>query len=48
MKPALGGDVITNARQDYDQNGKVEVSMSMNPEGAKTWKRIIWSNSTKC
>jgi len=44
MKPALGGDVITNARQDYDQNGKVEVSMSMNPEGAKTWKRITGDN----
>ncbi|GAB4332331.1 MAG: protein translocase subunit SecDF [Bacteroidales bacterium] len=40
MKPALGGDVITNARQDYDQNGKVEVSMSMNAEGAKIWKLL--------
>ncbi len=40
MKPALGGEVITNARQDYDQNGKVEVSMSMNAEGAKTWKLL--------
>jgi len=40
MKPALGGEVITNARQDYDQNGRVEVSMSMNSEGAKIWKRL--------
>lgn len=40
MKPALGGSVITNARQDYDQNGRVEVSMSMNAEGAKIWKRL--------
>jgi len=39
-KPALGGEVITNARQDYDQNGRVEVSMSMNAEGAKIWKRL--------
>jgi len=38
--PALGGDVITNARQDYDQNGRVEVSMSMNSEGARIWKRL--------
>ncbi|MCB0804813.1 MAG: protein translocase subunit SecDF [Bacteroidales bacterium] len=44
MKPALGGDVITNARQDYDQNGKVDVSMSMNAEGAKTWKRLTGDN----
>ncbi|MCB0823715.1 MAG: protein translocase subunit SecDF [Bacteroidales bacterium] len=40
MKPALGGEVITNARQDYSQTGKVEVSMSMNAEGAKTWKLL--------
>jgi SecD/SecF fusion protein len=44
MKPALGGEVITNARQDYDQNGKVEVSMSMNAEGAKIWKRLTGDN----
>lgn len=42
--PALGGEVITNARQDYDQNGRVEVSMSMNAEGAKNWKRITGQN----
>ncbi|MCB2222245.1 MAG: protein translocase subunit SecDF [Bacteroidetes bacterium] len=40
MEPALGGEVITTARQDYDQNGKVEVSMSMNAEGTKTWKLL--------
>ncbi len=40
MKPALGGEVITDARQDYDQNGRVEVSMSMNAEGTKIWKRL--------
>ncbi|MCF8368965.1 MAG: protein translocase subunit SecDF [Bacteroidales bacterium] len=44
MKPALGGEVVTNARQDYDQNGKVEVSMSMNAEGAKIWKRLTGDN----
>jgi SecD/SecF fusion protein len=47
MKPALGGEVITNARQDYDQNGRVEVSMSMNAEGAKTWKRLTGDNIGK-
>ncbi len=43
-KPALGGDVITDARQGYDQNGKVDVSMSMNAEGAKIWKRLTGEN----
>ena len=42
--PAMGGDVITNARQDYDQNGQVEVSMSMNGEGARVWKRLTGEN----
>jgi len=41
---ALGGDVIVNARQDYDQNGRVEVSMSMNAEGGRTWKRLTGEN----
>ncbi|MBM3436764.1 MAG: protein translocase subunit SecD, partial [Bacteroidetes bacterium] len=44
LKAALGGEVITEARQDYDQNGRVEVSMSMNSEGAKTWKRLTGEN----
>jgi len=45
--PALGGDVITNARQDYDQNGRVEVSMSMSSEGARIWKRLTGENIGK-
>lgn len=45
--PALGGDVITDARQDYDQNGKVEVAMSMNSEGARVWKRVTGDNVGK-
>ena len=45
--PALGGDVITSARQDYDQNGRVEVSMSMNGEGARIWKRLTGDNIGK-
>ncbi|MBU1011029.1 MAG: protein translocase subunit SecDF [Bacteroidetes bacterium] len=39
-KAALGGEVIVDARQDYDQNGRVEVTIQMNSEGAKTWKRL--------
>jgi len=44
LKAALGGEVINEARQDYDQNGRVEVSMSMNSEGAKIWKRLTGEN----
>ncbi|BAO55535.1 protein translocase subunit SecDF [Nonlabens marinus] len=36
----LSGGVITNAKQDYDINGKVIVSMSMNSEGAKIWEQM--------
>ncbi len=40
----LGGDVITDARQDYGQNGGVEISMSMNTEGARVWKNLTGHN----
>jgi SecD/SecF fusion protein len=36
----LSGGVITNAKQDYDINGKVIVSMSMNSEGSKIWEQM--------
>ena len=36
-KCALGGEVITDARQDYGQNNQVEVTLQMNSEGAKAW-----------
>ncbi|MGE5423931.1 MAG: protein translocase subunit SecDF [Syntrophothermus sp.] len=41
---AMGGDVITDARQDLDQNGRVEVSMSMNSEGARQWRMLTKNN----
>jgi SecD/SecF fusion protein len=44
----LDGDVITDARQDFDQLGsKPEVAMSMNSEGAKTWARMTKENIGK-
>ena len=46
-KAALGGEVIVDARQDYDQNGKVEVTIQMNSEGAKSWKRLTGENIGK-
>jgi SecD/SecF fusion protein len=39
-KGLLEGDVVTSARQDFDQSGRFAVSMKMNPEGARKWERI--------
>ena len=39
-EPALEGDVVSNAREDIDQRGNPEVSMTMNSDGAREWKRI--------
>ncbi|MCK4568768.1 MAG: protein translocase subunit SecD, partial [Bacteroidales bacterium] len=43
----LTGDVIVDARQDYNQMGQVEVSMSMNSDGAKVWRRLTGNNIGK-
>lgn len=40
----LGGDAVTDARQDFGQNGGVEISMSMNTEGARIWKNLTGNN----
>ncbi len=44
----LGGDVITDAHQDYGNDGGVEVSMTMNAEGAREWKKVTGANIGKC
>ncbi|MBD1426653.1 protein translocase subunit SecDF [Sphingobacterium arenae] len=36
----LTGDVVTDARDDFDQNNRPVVSMSMNTEGARQWRKI--------
>ncbi|MFD1631472.1 protein translocase subunit SecDF [Pseudopedobacter beijingensis] len=36
----LTGESITNAREDFDQKGNPEVTMTMNSSGAREWKRI--------
>lgn len=38
--PALAGDVISDARSDYDQRGNAEVVMVMNTEGARAWRSL--------
>ena len=41
----LGGDVITNARQDFDpMTGRPDVSMQMNAFGARKWKELTGKN----
>ncbi len=41
----MEGDVIVDARQDFGQvNHAPEISMSMNAEGAKSWKRLTGEN----
>ncbi len=40
----LGGEVVTDARQDFDERGTPAVSMSMNAEGARAWKRLTANN----
>ena len=46
--PALGGEVITNARDQFGNNqATAEVSMSMNAEGAQKWARITKDNIGK-
>jgi len=46
--PALGGNVITDARDDFSQNsGYANVHMNMNAEGAKIWARITKENIGK-
>jgi len=45
----LSGDVITSARREFGQNqSTAEVTMSMNPEGAKIWARMTSDNVGRC
>lgn len=43
-KPALSGDVISDARQTLDERTSPAVSMEMNSEGAKRWRRLTADN----
>ncbi len=46
--PLLDGGVITDARQDFSTVGGNEISMTMNTEGAREWKRITGENVGNC
>ena len=43
-KPALDGKAVTDASSNYDNLRGNEVSMRMNPEGARAWARITGAN----
>ena len=40
----LTGDVITDARVDFDELNRPQVTMVMNSEGARSWARITGAN----
>ncbi|WP_340157992.1 protein translocase subunit SecDF [uncultured Maribacter sp.] len=47
--PRISGDVVSDARADFDQFSKPAVSMTMNTKGAKEWEKLTgdaYSNQT--
>ena len=46
-KPLLGGEVINDARLDYDQFARPAVSMTMNATGARIWSKVTAAASSK-
>ena len=48
-KAPLDGGVVVEAREQYAQHGSsAEVSMIMNPSGARTWARLTADNVGRC
>lgn len=43
----LEGDVVTDAKDQFDQYGRPEVSMTMNSEGAREWAALTKANIGK-
>jgi SecD/SecF fusion protein len=46
-KPLLTGEVINDARLDFDQFARPAVSMTMNASGAKTWGKVTANAAAK-
>lgn len=44
----LDGDVISDARSDFDQQGRPVVSMVMKDDAARKWAKITGSNVNNC
>ena len=43
-KAPLEGDVVVDARQEFDQGSQPEVSMRMNSKGTNEWKKLTRAN----
>lgn len=46
-RPRIEGDVITDAKDQFDQFGRPQVSMTMNSEGAREWAALTKANVGK-
>ena len=46
-RPVLGGDVVTDASNDFDNMQGNVVSMTMNDEGSRQWARVTQQNLNK-
>lgn len=46
-KPLLSGEVITDARADFDQYARNAVSMNMSAAGARTWAKMTAAAAAK-
>ncbi|WP_299108267.1 protein translocase subunit SecDF [uncultured Tenacibaculum sp.] len=46
-QPPIDGDVIADAKQEYDQLSKPEVAMTMNSVGTKKWSKLTGENIGK-
>ncbi|PZR40115.1 MAG: protein translocase subunit SecDF [Azospira oryzae] len=46
-KALLSGEVVSDARLDYDQFGRPSVSMKMNAAGSKTWAKVTAAEAAK-
>ena len=44
----LEGDVVTDAKDEFDNNGRPCVSMKMNVDGARRWAALTKANLHKC
>src|SRR3712207_4430179 len=44
FRSPLEGDVVTDAKDEYDQFGKPAVSMGMNADGARRWAQLTKQN----
>ncbi|PCJ94431.1 MAG: protein translocase subunit SecDF [Flavobacteriaceae bacterium] len=38
--PRMSGDVVSDARDDFDQIGRPAITMSMNTKGSKEWQKL--------